>query len=383
MKRPPLWILKRELNRFFRRLLDFNSMATYFFGALYYDLFKARHAKHYPGQSASKNKVAIYVIYPALGLMSSHLRAINYIASKGYAPLVVSNLPLKQSEIKAVTQICWHYIERPNFGYDFGGYREGMLHIKRELKDLDAVVLLNDSCWFPVIDSADWLGQAEALGVDFAGAASSNGLSRKPLADFRHAQIKYSPHFKNFHYCSYALRLGSKILRNPDFIKFWQSFPLTNRKDRTVRRGEVGLSRWVISRKYTHGETLHIADLENKLRKLNAASIKDIFDNIIILDNSALRSTKSALVAQLPVSPEERTDAYIAFILAATARQGISYALAHFNIIYGDLPFLKKSPVWLDEDCYQLTLNLIQHLDPVIGDEIRQEIALLRKNRRT
>ena len=91
-------------------------------------------------------KVAIYLIFPTSGVQESHLSAIEYIASSGYSPLVVSNLFLGDSDRQEVRSRCWQLIERPNYGFDFGGYRDGVLQLASSLHELTRLVIVNDSC---------------------------------------------------------------------------------------------------------------------------------------------------------------------------------------------------------------------------------------------
>ena len=79
------------------------------------------------GALAATRRCAVYVVYPRLGLQDSHLTSLAYLARKGCAPLVVSNLPLTPQERERLQPLCWRLVERPNYGYDFGAYREGVL----------------------------------------------------------------------------------------------------------------------------------------------------------------------------------------------------------------------------------------------------------------
>lgn len=94
---------------------------------------------------------------------------------KGYAPFVVSNLPLPEVERGRLLPSVWRYIERSNFGYDFGGFRDAVLELASDLPRMERLFFLNDSTWSPLPGGQDWLDAVESLGVDFAGAATNYG----------------------------------------------------------------------------------------------------------------------------------------------------------------------------------------------------------------
>ena len=74
-----------------------------------------------------------------------------------FTPLIVSNSPLSNKDKNLILEYSWVLIERKNFGYDFGGYRDGVLFISEKIIDLDKLILINDSTWFPIIDNNSFI----------------------------------------------------------------------------------------------------------------------------------------------------------------------------------------------------------------------------------
>ena len=60
--------------------------------------------------------------------------------------------------------------ERPNFGYDFGGYKDAFLYIIENNLSVERLILLNDSTWFPISSEKDLIRQMEQSNTDFTGA---------------------------------------------------------------------------------------------------------------------------------------------------------------------------------------------------------------------
>mgnify|MGYP001121682791 CR=1 FL=1 len=218
MSLPPLWKITRELKRPFQQIPALpRLLGTLLFGAKYYDMFLARRIKITPGALPRGDRVAIYLIYPQDGLLPSHRLALDYLLENGYAPLVVSNLPLSDQDMAELQGSCWRVMERPNVGYDFGGYRDGFLSLEGDREHLKRLVLLNDSSWFPLPGAGNWLREAEALEVDYAAAATSMGIPRVKPDQFEDIAWEFDPTLRNFHYGSYALSLGPRVLQDAGF----------------------------------------------------------------------------------------------------------------------------------------------------------------------
>lgn len=371
----PGYKIKRELLRVLRQPKQWSGDAlSYLGGAWYYDLVLARRSVVRQGEQSAGDKVAIYVIFPSHGLLPSHMRSLKYLVSKQYKVIVVSNLELPDADAGKILPLCHIYIQRPNFGYDFGGYRDGVLAALGAVQKPKRLVLLNDSTWFPIIDHADWLGDIESLDLDFAGAASNYGVPRPDPARFKTMDFDYRSDHKRFHYCSFALAFGPRVLKDPDFRRFWRRFPLTNKKKSTVRRGEIGLTAWALRKGYSHGATFDMGSLEQALLALPEDRLRDVTRYLIVPED---KNMKQVLTQALPTLDTLSQSDQVKLILTTIARQGVSYASAYFNIVERDFPFLKKSPIRLDATARQTTLDILDQLGTEAAAEARSEAILM------
>src|SRR5690606_31416491 len=132
---------------------------------------------------------------------------------------------------------------------------------------------------------------------------------------------------RNFHFCSFALLFSHAIIADQDFAAFWRKFPLSNRKERTVRRGEIGLSQFVLAKGFTHGMPFSVAALEEDLAKLDDKRLREVAENLIVPEDRRMLEVKHAVLADRP----SRRD-LICLVLTCVARQGSSYALADYAI---------------------------------------------------
>lgn len=343
----------------------------------YYDAVLSRRKRTYIGAHPNRARVAIFLIFPSAGLMPSHIRALKHLIRKDIAPLVVTNLPLAESDRSVVLDHCWKLIERPNFGYDFGGYRDGILALGDQLERLEGLFLMNDSCWFPMPRSEDWIDQVDALGVDFAGAVSNYGVAATD--DYRASVWHYDTTRPGFHYCSFALAMSPRLLKDAQFQAYWKRLPLTNDKFLVVRRGELALSQLVLNLGYSHGATLDIRRLDEEILVFSAEEMRDMLAHLVIPEDAQLRAMKDEKLKGFEGSEAWRHDAF-RFVLSTVASTGPAYALPDYLVHTKRFAFLKKSPMWLDDDGAETTLRTIAKLGED-GAEILAEAATLRRSR--
>lgn len=350
------------------------AVVNVLFGTLWYDIVLARQKRIYPGTVSDATRVVIYLIYPKNGLLESHFRAVSHFLDHGYAPIVVSNVSLGEADRKRLLASVNHLIERPNYGYDFGGYRDGVLFLRDRLPSLERLSLMNDSVWFPVAQTQDWLPAAEALGQDVVGAVSNFFVDPKRVRDCRevHGAWRYDTRHPKFHYCSFALSFGSAVLRDTRFLQFWDRLKLSDDKIATVHRGEVGLGQWVVRSGHSHGCTLDLSRLDLDLDLLDDSRLREVTENLIIPEDAALRAQKALVLAQSVSAPDARLRLK-SFVLLATAQTGGGYALLDFALRQKGHGFVKKSPLWLDTEGARTTLQLLSEM----GEHALLEEALL------
>lgn len=340
-------------------------------GNLWYDHWLKRKLRTTLGGMAGSGRCAVYVLYPRLGLQASHLASLAYLVRKGFTPLVVSNLPLAPHEREQLLPLCWHLLERPNYGYDFGAYRDGVLLALELAPNMRQLLLANDSAWFPVPAASDWLEQAERLDVDLAGAVSNDGWVDYLTDASRGRPWTFDPLAPTLHYCSFALLLGPRVVRDLGFKQFWSDLKLTSDKQLTIRRGELGLSRWIINRGYSHAATLDLTRFDQNLDRMDTAQLRALAANLIIPEDAELRKEQSMLIEKPEALPDRVT--LKRFILWATAATGPAYALPHWSLPEQGFGFLKKSPLWLSQPTAQITKSLIaRYGDSAMLDEAHE-----------
>jgi len=382
MSLPQRWKVKREFLRLIEQLVDVPpSIFDRFLSTPFHDLFERRHVQRFDGIQPCGDRVAIYLVFPRDGLLASHKRAIQHLKDNGYAPLVVSNLPLSANDIAWLRQNTYRFISRPNRGYDFGGYREGFLTLGSDAKRLEYLAFFNDSVWFPVPGTENWLKQAEALDVDYAAAASSFGIPKVNFENFRDISWEIDTNLRNFHYGSYALLVGRKLLQSPSYCRYWKRIPLSSRKNRVVLVGEIGMTSFVLRKGFTHGATYDLLSLPTVLEGLSNQQINCIARNLVTLGTELADKTLEEVRPTLDAErlQEDRHD-IIKLILTVTARIGVTYVLPEFLHTHHRFAFVKKSPLGLNGSDSDVLLAFGKTLAGQDGQVIQDEMRQIRQS---
>ena len=336
------------------------------FATPYYDYVLSRKRLIIHGNQPFKNKMAIYVVYPVSGVKQSHIASLNYMVESGYSPLIVSNSSLSLKDRERLRGHCWKLIERPNFGYDFGGYREGVLHLNHQIQSIDRLALFNDSCWFPVPSNANWLHTAEQMNKDFVGSVSSY-LNLECVSEEQESSnfIQRSLHRKKFHYCSFALLFSNSILSDPRFLQFWSTLKLSNDKLRTVKRGEIGLSRWVIENSCTHGATLNNSNFAAGIRTMSDSELESILSSLVIIELSYKYKSWSIEIETLIKKGDEIEDwrkRAIGLLQSIALQFPAPYIFTEHLIKHHSFGFLKKSLFYMSKDSRRKMQTIVDEL---------------------
>lgn len=262
--------VKRELIRIVNQIINIPSAVfDRFFSTLYYDFFLARQISVIQGNVPLKEKVAIFLIFPNRGLTVGHLDSLHYILAAGYSPVIVSNCPLNHEDVGFLQPLSHKIVQRPNFGYDFGGYRDGIRLLKGDINKISNLVIFNDSCWFPLPNSKCWLETAERMRVDFAGALSHSSMKWFNALNFsRGVGATPETYFKHFHYGSFALMFSRGAFTRKEFWNFWDKLKLSSSKDKTVKYGEQALSTLMFTHGFSHAVAVTEHDVAYSIRHL-------------------------------------------------------------------------------------------------------------------
>lgn len=196
-----------------------------------------------PGHLPMGKNCAVFLLFQPDGIPKSVFKTCQFLRSQGMSVFAVSNAPLNENDLDRLKVESSLVMQRPNIGYDFGGYREGLIHFFKSGVDLENVLLLNDSIWFPAFEPSDLLRKLLACNADLAG----------PMMQV------HSKKSERDHLQSYMIKIGRNALKNENFRQFWNDFDLPMNRHQAIRRGEMGLTFFARSHEMTI-ESLNFSD---------------------------------------------------------------------------------------------------------------------------
>ena len=165
--------------------------------------------------------------------------------------IFVSTSDMKPHKINLLQNIVSKIIIKDNKGYDFGSWKEGLLFVKNNYEILPReIILCNDSCYISK--------------NRFKKAVSSMRNNKK--LDFWGITRNYS---FGLHVQTYFISLNSRPLNDNQFWDLVNSWKHQDRKINYILKYEIGLSRFLINRKYKMGSYINLS-----LIKLSILSIK-------------------------------------------------------------------------------------------------------------
>lgn len=230
----PAWKIQRELETLWQQL---QAVPEVLIGPLRQRWLDRRFPTDFrlvDGLSPLKQKVAIFLVYQPRGVAASVIATCKHLSCKGYAVLMVSNSPVTAQDRAALGAYVWRFVERKNFGYDFGGYRDGIRLLWYWSVSPETLVILNDSVWFPLNSEESMLDSMEQSPANFLGALRHVDASE---VDGEHVGI----------FLSYFFLIKRPVLSSSIFIDYWKNYVSTSNKYLTVRRGERDFSRAMFS----------------------------------------------------------------------------------------------------------------------------------------
>jgi hypothetical protein len=362
MALPPLWKVCRELDRIRVRAVRFVGRWVHDpIRKPIYDLTARWRQLVTPGSLPLTDRVAVFVVYQPKGIAASILLTLQHLEQNRYSVLVVSNGPLRPEDRAKLAENSAVVLERPNVGYDFGAYRDGIRHLWSLKHDLSRLVLMNDSTWFPLRRDDDSLARMEALEADLAGHV------------FKTEDKKNGKHD---HLESHLLMISREFLRSDAFGRFWSRYPMSNDRMTTIAIGEKGFSQFALRSGWKVQALMGRDWLVSVLSQLDDAGLRAVLDHT--LDGFA-SSVKTAIDARRAAARGEPwRDAYLDWVhesLSNTVFILLSGAFIMPAMVYGGMGFAKKGR---DIPFHMARLELVDleanGIVPPLDDNVRREI---------
>ncbi len=351
----PRWKLVRELKRL---KMQFSQWYWFAFGPLLrhlYDLNRTKTLKVSKGRIELRRDAAIVLIYQPTGLLDSLFLELDHLTANGFSPIVVSNARLSDADLQRAISHASVIIQRPNYGYDFGGYRDGILYLKETGIKLENLIVKNDSIWFPLTPDCSLLKDARASKADIYGIFYN--------------RIEKQEH--RSHIQSYFYRFGPGLTQSPTFLQYWKTITLTNNKYMVIRQNEIKLTHWFKKRGYTIDYLHDLKDMQAAMASLSDNDLRVVLQYQGLVDTR--HATALSHLLSMPADDEWRK---AADKLISERGIGKYYLISHPLILFGKMssPFLKKDrqPMYRYQRREIMELGLDERIQEPIRTEIRE-----------
>jgi hypothetical protein len=325
------WKLQREVRRIGQQLRAIPEFFVEPFQRKRHDANREIQLRHIEGMVGPKTKVALLLLYQPSGVSAATRWTCEHLVRKGYAPLIISNAPLSPTDRALLTPVCWRMAERPNFGYDFGGYRDGIWLLGEWGVDPEFLIILNDSIWFPICEEETMIDQMESSPADFVGA-----LQLDPMRQTTDVPSRKRPFFGSF-----FLMVKRKAWQHAAFQTFWSGYRNTSNKYKTIRRGERAFSHAMMDAGITSEAIYTRSALEAFFHSLDNHALCQQLRDLVTADERIERDI-AACTNHFTDSQQWRTAAF-KLALRATEKQNILATAPIISLTAFKVPYLKKS----------------------------------------
>ena len=326
------WKLRREFNRIARQILGVRNRMVGAALAIWWQRARAKHLKPLGGKLPSTEKIALFLVYQPGGCPESVFKTLAHLSASGYAPFVVCNGGVKPADRTRLLEMAWQLVERPNLGYDFGGYRDGIWLMKQHRIDVDRLLVINDTLWFPAVNPIGTVSQLEATGAEYTALCNfvyrprsgrHDGLVRKTYA------------------ASFCFLLGRRALTSDAFQEFWERMPLYAAKSLVVERGEVGFSRAMTNAGFAPAILYDHVEIEKRISAMSPEALEEFLRRLPVL-NGRVKGEYYSFIEKLD-QERVQADQTRAFLLRLLYELNPWDILIYYGLVSGLTDFVKKA----------------------------------------
>lgn len=276
----PAWKVKRELIRIGQRAKARVMEPVWALRQARYDQRRHLSAQICDGARPLGRDIAIFVIYQPLGLSPSVFVTLDALQRSGYSPFLVLNAPVSPAEHAQLLQVSALVMTRENFGYDFGGYRDAVLHIERSGIDFDDLVFLNDSVWFPI--------RADCTHLD--AMRNTDG----ELVGYTYAVDK--PDRRNAHVQSYLFGFSNlDRVKRAAFFAYWRNLKVATDREFTIRKCEMRMTEHFRSAGFRVGWLFSAKDIITYLERASESDLARLVEYNVAVGHRRAREQSAAL----------------------------------------------------------------------------------------
>ncbi len=187
------------------------------------------------------NRIAIFIFYDPEGKVDKYVEYLLGELKKNTNKLIiVGNGEITEESVSILSRYSKEIIIRENEGFDGGAYKHILLENmgKEECKELDELVLMNDTCYGPFIPFSQMFKEMEMCPCDIWGLTKHEAFTLNGIRRQAHLQ-------------SYFLCIKQRVLLSDVFWSFWEDLQIPNDFDSAVSNFEIAFSESMTSSGFT------------------------------------------------------------------------------------------------------------------------------------
>ncbi|WP_217190872.1 rhamnan synthesis F family protein [Pseudomonas shirazica] len=176
------------------------------------------YSSAYQGQ-----KIVLMALYQKGTIRNDVIHFLRAAKALGLYVVCVNTLKLKQPDLYSDVIDC--YIEKYNYGRDFGSYKSGFKYLYSSglAEQCPRMLLVNDSVFFSRKHNVRFLEEMFDSSVEVLGATENYEIEH--------------------HLGSFCIALGGGVLNHPKLKKYWQNYKCTDVRPVVIKTGEMALSK--------------------------------------------------------------------------------------------------------------------------------------------
>lgn len=189
-------------------------------------------------RSKKLGRVLFYAHYNEFGRVDDYVAfQLQQIRPLFDTVVVISNSPLSQNDQDRLNPFCDRLMQRPNIGYDFAAWRDGMNALGwDDLLKYDEVTVMNDTCFGPLFDFGEIYQEMQSRGPDYWGITTNIALTDLVIGS--DGKVVPTP----AHLQSYYMTFNSRVVLSPAFGEFWRGVKDFTDAGDVIANYEIGLA---------------------------------------------------------------------------------------------------------------------------------------------
>ena len=188
------------------------------------------HAKridfYFKGKKSSHN-FCIFSVYQPYKFPDYLYVYFDQLIKNNFNIVLVSTAPIQESDLKKLKNICYEIIIHPNFGFDFGSYRLGILRLLKQEPVIEELLLTNDSVFGPLHDLSPLFKMMRKTKKQVFYLVENNQITH--------------------HGTSWFIFLKKECIQSKIFFEFWKNYKPFDAKRWAIIKGEMGFSKFLMN----------------------------------------------------------------------------------------------------------------------------------------